>query len=91
MKFNNTETQLMAKWHGNKIEEIILENPNQTEVDLVCILSEKLENIVKEDLSHMTEGYISELIGESFDKVDYKALIQYFQPDEVIEDDIETH
>ena len=82
VKFNNLETTMMAKWYGNQIEEMILNNPRATKTDLICILSEGLENLVKEDISLLTEGYVSEVIGESFEKVNYHDLIDYFKDDE---------
>lgn len=82
MKFSNLETSMMGKYYGNQIEEMILKNPRATKDELICILSEGLENLVKEDLSLLTEGYVSEVIGESFEKVNYHDLIDYFKDDE---------
>lgn len=82
MNFKNLETRMMGKWYGKQIEELILSNKKASEDDLVCLVSERLENLVKEDLSLLTEGYVSEVIGESFDNVDYHELISYFKENE---------
>lgn len=82
MKFKNLQTQMMGKWYGNQIVDMIQKNPAVADFELIAILSEGLENLVKEDLSRLTEGYVSEVIGESFENVDYHELIAYFKENE---------
>jgi hypothetical protein len=77
--FQNMETKLMAKYFKKEIDELLEANKGKSMTDLQCILSEELELIVKEQLSVHTEGYISEIIGDSFDNVNYEALVLYFK------------
>lgn len=74
----NIETRMMAERHGNIIEEVILDNPNASEMDLMALVSEACEHeIVENQLIHITEGYISDIIHESFKSIDYRALVRY--------------
>jgi hypothetical protein len=79
-KFKNLETTLISKWYNNLLDELVSEHPNMNETELICLLSETIENRIKEEqLSYISEGFVSELIGESFNKIDYAELIQYYR------------
>lgn len=78
-QFTNLETKLIAKWFGNKIDILVDEHPDMSVSDLQCLVSETIENLIKEQLLDIPEGYVSELIGESFGKIDYQELVKYFR------------
>ena len=79
-KFDNLETTLISKWFNNKLDELVNENSHLETDHLVCLLSETIEDLIKEEqLQYINEGYVSELIGESFSKIDYHALIKYYK------------
>lgn len=77
-QWSNFETRVMAERHGNIIEEVILDNPTASETDLMAKVSEACEHeIVENQLIYISEGYIAEIIHESFKTVDYRELVRY--------------
>lgn len=79
-KFGNLETTLVSKWFNNLLDELVNEHTEMKEENLICLLSETIENKIKdEQLQYINEGYVSELIGSSFDKIDYAELIKYYK------------
>ncbi|MFJ8528351.1 hypothetical protein [Bacillus sp. NPDC094106] len=78
-KFDNLATTLVSKWHGKEVEEIVVNNENMDEMNLIALVSEAIEDKIKETLIGVDEGYVSELIGESFENIDYRALIAYYK------------
>lgn len=78
-KFDNLETTLVSKWHGNKVEEVVLENQDMNELELVALVSEIVQKEIEETLLSVGEGYASEIMIDSFKDVDYRALIAYYK------------
>lgn len=78
-KFDNIETTLISKWYGNVIEELVSTNKTLNESEIVSLVSETVENRIKEELRFTTEGFTSEIIHNSFDNVDYSELVKYYE------------
>ncbi|WP_404453960.1 hypothetical protein LG329_04635 [Virgibacillus necropolis] len=78
-KFKNVETKLVSKWLGDEIDIILNDTETNDELELISILSEKIENKIKNDLQSITEGYVSEIIHISFENIDYNELIDYYK------------
>lgn len=78
-KFDNVATTLVSKWHGNKVEEVVLENQNMNELELVTLISEIVQKEMEETLLPIGEGYASEIMIDSFKDIDYRALIAYYK------------
>ena len=80
-KFDNLETTLISKWFNSELDTIInsSEAKKMSELDLISFVSENIEELIKEELSVLTEGYISEIVGESFTNIDYRDLISYYK------------
>ncbi|PLS19301.1 hypothetical protein CVD28_02490 [Bacillus sp. M6-12] len=90
-KFNNLETTLIEKWYRNLIDELVSENLSMNDTELQCLLSETIENRIKdEQLQYLNEGFVSELIGESFGKVDYFEIIQHYKSQVTIVTGVKT-
>lgn len=79
--FKDIETTLISKWFNNQLDEIVNEmGANiEDENELISFVSERIENLIKEELSVLTEGYISEIVGNSFDNIDYRELVRYYK------------
>ncbi len=77
--FSNLETSLVSKWFNGVIDEMVSENKSLERNNLVCLLSETLENLIKSELEYVSEGFISEIVGNSFDKINYHELIDYYK------------
>lgn len=82
--FSTLETKLLANWYGSSIEALIREGKEKhgeraTEEYLICLVSENVENMVKDDLGYLSEGFISEIVGDSFQRIQYHELVRYFQ------------
>lgn len=75
----NFETKLAVKWFGNIMEEIVTQNKSMDDNDLISLLSETIQNKVYEDLSLLTEGYVSELIHNSLDEIDFRELVMSYK------------
>lgn len=78
-KFDNLATTLVSKWHGNKVEEVVLENQNMDELELMALVSQTIEKELQETLLSVGEGFASELMVDSFKDIDYRALIAYYK------------
>lgn len=79
MKFSTIETTLIAKWFGNKIDEIIYDNEGKNDVELIARISEGVEQLIMEDLQLLSEGYVSEMIHEGIKNIQYHELLSYFK------------
>ncbi|WP_112182543.1 hypothetical protein [Paraliobacillus zengyii] len=77
-EFMNIETSLVSKWFGNAIDIILAEAESEDRLELISILSEKIEAYIMEELQYVTEGYVSEIIHKSIEKIDYNGLIDYY-------------
>lgn len=77
-QYKNFETNLINSYYGNVIDNIVFDNPGKTVVELQCMVSETIENLIKEDLSEVSEGYVSELIAKSYDNIDYEELVKSY-------------
>ncbi|MEW4286249.1 hypothetical protein [Priestia koreensis] len=79
--FTNRETTLVSKWFDGNLDELINQKGAhiQDEMTLMSFVSEQLEEMIKEELNQLSEGYISEIIGDSFQRINYRALIQYYR------------
>lgn len=80
-QFSNLETTLIAKWFGHEIDLIVEENKDMDATELQSLVSEIIENKLKEQLGVFSEGYISELVGDSFEKIAYAELVNYYSQD----------
>lgn len=78
-KFDNLATTLVSKWHGNKVEEVVLENQHMDELELMALVSQTIEKELQETLLSVGEGFASELMVDSFKDIDYRALIAYYK------------
>ncbi len=78
-KFDNLSTTLVSKWHGNKVEEVVLENQDMNELELVILVSEIVQKEIEETLLPVGEGYASEIMVDSFKDINYRALIAYYK------------
>ncbi|ASN05638.1 hypothetical protein [Virgibacillus necropolis] len=78
-KFTSIETSLISKWFDGEID-IILDNAKSDDyIELISILSEKIEKKVMDDPQYISEGYVSEIVHKSLDNVDYRELIDYYK------------
>lgn len=77
-EFKNIETSLVSKWFGNEIDIILHEAESVNTIELISILSEKIEEQIMNDLQFITEGFVSEIIQNSLEKIDYNELIDYY-------------
>ncbi|MCM3005828.1 hypothetical protein [Priestia koreensis] len=79
--FTNRETTLVSKWFDGDLDELINQKGAhiQDEMNLTSFVSEQLEEIINNELNQLSEGYISEVVGLSFQKVDYRQLINYYK------------
>ena len=79
----NFETLLIKKWFENEIEETVCGYYEKHEIvnilEIQSLLSETLENLVKEnELSFLSEGFVSEIVGNALSKVQYISLVEEF-------------
>ncbi|SHF97919.1 hypothetical protein [Ornithinibacillus halophilus] len=77
-QFINLETNLISKWYGNEIDIFLEESDTRDRIELLSLLSEKVEELIMNDLQLITEGYISEVIHNSINKIDYNELLDYY-------------
>ncbi|GAQ19131.1 diguanylate cyclase [Oceanobacillus picturae] len=78
-KFTNNETTIVSKWLGDEIDIILNDAETEDKLELISVLSEKLEKEIMNDLQFVTEGFVSEIIHSSLEKIDYNELIDYYK------------
>lgn len=78
-RFSNLATNMISKWFDGEIDTLVNENSHLSETELSCLLSETIENKIKEELIFTTEGYISEMIHNSFEDINYVDLVRFYK------------
>ncbi|MFV1457640.1 hypothetical protein [Bacillus mycoides] len=79
IQFENKETTLVNKWYGDTIRAVVEENDELSFEELYCLVSEVVENKIKEEITSIDEGFVSEFIGECFNTIDFAELtFQFF-------------
>lgn len=77
--FSNIETKLIYKWLGSQINNKIEDLHDCNDNELIVKLSEYVQELINQDLSYISEGFISEMINNSLDQVNYYELIKYYR------------
>ncbi|MBX9158350.1 hypothetical protein ACTFR8_22385 [Bacillus cereus group sp. MYBK15-3] len=76
--FVNRETTLANKRYEDTIQAVVEENQGMSFEELHCLVSETIEDKIKEELAPITEGFVAEYVWGGFEEIDYRELTLRF-------------